>query len=72
MSARPAELQGRSLPRPLAPHLEARLASELLPPLLVDAAIVVKHVDGGQVVALASLEVVGVVGWGDLRVGTGK
>lgn len=48
-------------------HLEAWLARELRPALLVDAAIIVKHVDGLQVVALACLEIVGVVGGSDLR-----
>ena len=51
---------------PAYSYLEASLANKL-PALLIDATLIIKYVDGAQVVALACLEIVRVVGGGDLQ-----
>ena len=47
-------------------HLKSGLSCKL-PSLLIDASVVIKHIDGRQVVALARLEIIRVVGRSDLQ-----
>lgn len=50
----------------VSPHLESWLAAEL-PPVVVDVAVIIQYVDELQAVALAHVEVIGVMSRRDLH-----